>query len=73
MAVIGKNFVLVKKLHKNENTQIRRIQNRGLTVFLKKSIFKYTFLMHKHGSLSEYLHRKVLFIFIDKKCKRNFY
>ena len=36
MAVIGKNFVLVKKLHKNENTQIRGIQSRGLTVYRLK-------------------------------------
>ena len=36
MAAIGKNFVLLKSLHKNENTKIRGIQNRGLTVLLPK-------------------------------------
>ena len=31
MEAISKNFAKVKKLHKNENTQIRGKQNRGLT------------------------------------------
>ena len=33
MEVIGENFVLVKKLHKNENTNVRGKQNRDLSVF----------------------------------------
>ena len=40
MAVIGENFVFVKKLHKNEKTQIRGIQNRGLTVVNKSNCYR---------------------------------
>ena len=34
MEVIGKHFVLVKKLHKNENTQIQCKQNRSPATIL---------------------------------------